>query len=338
MGIALTNIEVNQFAEAEEVLRRAVARLESGSKTRRFRTSLAEAFHNLGFVLVRSHRYKEAAEISMRAQEIEAELLTEHPNDIKLRRLQINTLELLSECNYRLGHWVSAESSLNRAINSIEALIADGTGISADRMLLAHTKSNLGEVLSKLGRTREAGQVYREASVIAKAVLDHQPDDQRSRQLLHNSLHALQRIAREMGNDSEVVEAQRELDHLNATDPAKIALDARLAVVLAGEGPKVNTERLRLAYHAYERKHYYASARLFADALETESALADDRARQHPYNAACAAALALANSPSPTLPADGEGAKVDGEGANSIPPSAGGQRALVSTQFGSHGK
>ncbi len=45
---------------------------------------------------------------------------------------------------------------------------------------------------------------------------------------------------------------------------------------------------------AYDTTRYAAAARLFAEALEDDPKLAADRRTQHPYNAACCAALAAA--------------------------------------------
>ena len=56
--------------------------------------------------------------------------------------------------------------------------------------------------------------------------------------------------------------------------------------------PKNNPERLALAQAAYDTGRYSAAARLWAEALESDRKIADDRRLQHRYNAACAAALA----------------------------------------------
>src|SRR5205823_6449826 len=56
--------------------------------------------------------------------------------------------------------------------------------------------------------------------------------------------------------------------------------------------PKDNAERLALAQRVYDTKRYLTAARLWADALAADPKLAEDRQAQHPYNAACAAALA----------------------------------------------
>jgi hypothetical protein len=105
--------------------------------------------------------------------------------------------------------------------------------------------------------------------------------------------------AKALGNDGEASAAQRELDELAATDPAKAALDHRLAAVIRGETPKDNLDRLQLAYRAYEKKLYAVSARLYRQALDADPKLADDRQSQHRYNAACAPALAATSGTSP---------------------------------------
>ena len=65
-------------------------------------------------------------------------------------------------------------------------------------------------------------------------------------------------------------------------DPAKAALDARLAAVLKGkETPRNDAERIQLAYRAYEKALHASSARLFAEALANDPKLADDRQTQH---------------------------------------------------------
>jgi hypothetical protein len=71
------------------------------------------------------------------------------------------------------------------------------------------------------------------------------------------------------------------------------ALAKRLPALLKGEDrPKDVPERLVLAQMCYDTKRYAAAARFWAEALEADPKLGDDRRAQHRYNAACAAALA----------------------------------------------
>ncbi len=67
--------------------------------------------------------------------------------------------------------------------------------------------------------------------------------------------------------------------------------------------PRNVNEQLELANVAYDLKYYAASAVLWKEALESQPKLGKNRQTQHPYNAACAAALAAAgqgvNNPPP---------------------------------------
>ena len=75
--------------------------------------------------------------------------------------------------------------------------------------------------------------------------------------------------------------------------------------MLRGEDqPKDNAERLTFAQMAYDRKHFAAAARLWAEALASDPKLGDDRQAGHRYNAACAAALAAAGQGKDEPPPD----------------------------------
>jgi hypothetical protein len=91
---------------------------------------------------------------------------------------------------------------------------------------------------------------------------------------------------------------------LKATDPRFVALDARLGAVQKGGAPKDNPERLALAQRAYDLNRFATATKLLSEALDTDPKLGIDRQFQHRYNAACAAALALAGQgEEPTLDA-----------------------------------
>ena len=83
------------------------------------------------------------------------------------------------------------------------------------------------------------------------------------------------------------------------------ALAERLPAVLKGEDrPKDVVERLTLAQMCYDTKHPAAATRFWAEALEADPKLGDDRRAQHRYNAACAAALAAAGQAKDDPPPD----------------------------------
>ena len=83
------------------------------------------------------------------------------------------------------------------------------------------------------------------------------------------------------------------------------ALAERLPALLKGEDhPRDIAERLTLAQMCYDTKRYAAAARFWAEALQADPKLGDDRETQHRYNAACAAALAAAGQGKDDPPPD----------------------------------
>jgi hypothetical protein len=65
-------------------------------------------------------------------------------------------------------------------------------------------------------------------------------------------------------------------------------------VLRGGDTPRDGPERLTFAQLCIDNRLYAAAARLFAEALEADPKLGDDRQAQHRYIAAGAAALAIA--------------------------------------------
>jgi tetratricopeptide (TPR) repeat protein len=73
------------------------------------------------------------------------------------------------------------------------------------------------------------------------------------------------------------------------------ALVDRLPAVLKGDdSPRDAAERLSFAQMAYDTRRFVAASRLWAEALESDPALAGDRQAQYRYHAACSASLAAA--------------------------------------------
>ena len=122
------------------------------------------------------------------------------------------------------------------------------------------------------------------------------PSEQIYRQYVSKYLRLLIKVATALGNQDELLAAQRELDELNDTDPGFAAIAARLNAVINGEPVQNNLERLALAQRAYDTGRYAHAARLWSEALESDPSLANDRHSMHSYNAACAAALVASGS------------------------------------------
>jgi serine/threonine-protein kinase len=157
---------------------------------------------------------------------------------------------------------------------------------------LGGTLNNLATLDLHAKRYEPARTRLREAVTWQKKALAANPRHPRYRRFLASHLRNLIKANQGLGLAAEAGEALRDLEALKATDPRLADLDARLAAVSKGEAPKDNAARLALAQRAYETARHALAARLWAEALDADPRLADDRQAQHRYNAACAAALA----------------------------------------------
>jgi tetratricopeptide (TPR) repeat protein len=167
---------------------------------------------------------------------------------------------------------------------------------------LGATLNNMALIDLDAKRFAQARGRLEQAITWQKRGLAANPRHRTYRQFLRNHLTSLIRAANSLGNTDEARSAQRELDELAATDPARVGLDQRIAAVVRGEAPKDNRERVQTAYRAYEKRLYPASTRLLGEALEADPKLGDDREAQHRYNGACSTVLAAGATTTPALP------------------------------------
>jgi tetratricopeptide (TPR) repeat protein len=183
---------------------------------------------------------------------------------------------------YNLGNALKARGENDAAIAEYRRAIR----LKPD---LAEAHNNLGAALGAQGKTDQAIDEFREAIRL-------KPDNAGAhgnlgRTLLSKgdvdgSIAALHR-ARDLASSNP--DLLRKVENLLA-DAERAR---RLPAVLRGDDrPADVDEELAFAKMCLGKKLDAAAARLFADALSANPALADDRRAQHPYNAACAAALA----------------------------------------------
>jgi serine/threonine-protein kinase len=161
-------------------------------------------------------------------------------------------------------------------------------------------------VLADQGKSEEAAGQFRESIRLRPDVGER-----------HMALAGLLQRAGDYEEAATVIREARQHGVRLTADPwntaewlAKVeplaALARRLPAILnGGDSPKDLAERLDLAQMCYNKKLYAASARFWAQALDADPKLSDDRRAQHAYNAACSAALAVA-----------------GQGKNETPPDA----------------
>ena len=189
-----------------------------------------------------------------------------------------------------------------QALSSYEQALKIHQRLSLEHPESSEFHSELGWTLNAMATVDLAERRFDKARAELTAAIEWQrkalaatPNRPDFRDVLFESLKNLVLAANGLGRTDEADQARRELAVLAADDPAKAPLDARLAAILAGSAkPKDDAERIQLASQACEMALHAGSTRLYAEALANKPSLSDDRQAQHRYNAACAAALAVA--------------------------------------------
>ena len=185
-----------------------------------------------------------------------------------------------------LGNTLKAQGKVGEAIAEFREAIR----LEPD---LAAAHSSLGAALGDQGKLAEAIAAFREAIRL-------RPDFAEAHcglgTLLQRQGHFPEALAEyrrghELGSKRPnwsypSAEWVRRAEHM-------VVLERRLPAVIRGQDrPRDAVEGLTLADMAYKTMRHGLSARLYAEALEADPKLGEDRRAQHRYNAACAAALA----------------------------------------------
>ncbi len=258
-----------------------------------YQDALALSHYNLGELLSATDDFAGARRSYESALAIQRMLTEEAPPGA------IAFQGALAATHNGLGSLLSNTGDLTGARRSYESALAIRRKLGDDHPESPEYASDLGGTLNNLAlldldakRFAEARDRLREAILRQKKALASNPSNPTYRQFLTNHCTALRLAAQGLDDADLLAEAESGLAELNASDPALLALDARIAAILKGEVPEGNDERLALAQRAYDTKRFTLAAKLWAEALESDPQLAADRQAQHPYNAACAAALA----------------------------------------------
>jgi tetratricopeptide (TPR) repeat protein len=238
--------------------------------------------------------YREAVAIGER-------LVRDNPSVTDFQRDLATCHNNIGSLQNHTGHPDLASESYRKALAILEPLAREHPTSPEYASVLGATLNNLASIDQRARRFEQARDRLQQAISWQEKALGPNPKHPIYRLFLGNHLKNLIRAANALGNDNEAKAAQHKLDDLVATDPAKVAIDARVAAVTRGEPPRDNGERVQLAYRAYEKKLFGASAQLYAVALEADPKLCTDRESQHRYHAACSAVLAARAEDSPTL-------------------------------------
>jgi tetratricopeptide (TPR) repeat protein len=254
---------------------------------------LADCHLNIGVLLIETGKLAEALKSNESARAILQKLADGNPTVIEFQ-------SSLANCHNNIGSVLSKTGKPAEALKSHESARAIRQKLARENPESPDFASNLGGTLSNIamievraGRFEAARSRIREAIEWQRKALAANPAHPTYRQFLNNHLSILLAAVRGLGDAEGVAEAEREIAIFRDSNPAMVALDARLSAILKGDqGPKDEAERLALAQRAYDKGLHATAARLWGEALASNPRLGDDRGAQHRYNAACAASLA----------------------------------------------
>ena len=257
----------------------------------RFQYELAMCYANIGIQLRMMDRMDEALKSQEKARSMLEKLVHDYPS-VAAFQLQLSwTYNNLGAQRLAINHWTEALRSFEQAQEIEEKLVRDHPESPDYASVLGGTLNDIATIDFRERRFDEARIKLLRAIDLQRRALAANPHQPQYRKSMSDHLGNLVRTAETLGRADEADQARRDLAELDASDPAELALDARLAAVIQGETPRDNVERLQLADRAYRKTHYASSARLYAEAFANAPKLTEDRQSQPAYNAACAATL-----------------------------------------------
>ena len=276
--------------ESALAIRRKLA--DANPSVTKFQSDLAGSHNNIGNLLNVIGQPAEALKAYESALAIQQKLADANPSVTEFQ-------SDLASSHYNIGNLLSETGQPAEALKAYESALAIRRKLVREHPEFFDFASALGNTLNhiaigdlKANRFEEARIRLRQAVDWQRKALASNPKNPIYRQFLANHLQNMIRAARGLGDSEGVAEAERALAELRESDPANIALDARLIAIHRGDQqPRDNAERLQLAQRAYDKALQADATKLWADALEADPKLAEDRRAQVRYNAACAAAL-----------------------------------------------
>jgi tetratricopeptide (TPR) repeat protein len=270
-----------------------------------FQRDLALSHHNIGLLLHETGKPAEALKAYESARAIRRRLADANPTVTEFQRdlaRSHNNIGVLLRETGKPAEALKAYESARAIQQTLAREHPESPDFASD---LGGTLNNMAVIELNANRFEEAGARLREAVAWQRKALAANPAHPQYRRSLANHMLNLIRAARGLGDAEGAADAARELATLRESDPAMVALDARLAAIVKGDQePKDEAERLTLAQRAYDKALHATAARLWAEALASNPKLGDDRRAQHRYNAACAAALAASGKAKGEPPLD----------------------------------
>ena len=268
-----------------------------------FASDLGGVLNNIAMIDLSAKRFDAARDRLLTAIVWQRKALAANPVNPTYRRFLSSHLANLVQAAHE-------ERDLKEAVTLLRELTSEYPDVSRLPSELGVVLQNLAVMDLRAKRFDAAAAGLREAAIWQRKALAASPTERFPRSRLTDHLENLRQAASGLGLAEEADQAFREINGLRSSAPEAAAFNARLAAVLKGEDcPKNNAERLVLAQLTYDKSLFAASARFLSEALASDPKLAEDRVKQHAYNAACAAALA-ASSQGKDDPAPDDVAKV----------------------------
>jgi eukaryotic-like serine/threonine-protein kinase len=270
-----------------------------------FQSSLGDAYNNLASLLWATEKIPEALLAYHSALPIYRALADANPTNLAFANR-------LGGCQYNIGILLKETGKPAEALKAYDRALTIHERTAREHPELPKFASNVGAILNNAAMIDLDAKRFEEARVRLKQAVSWQrkalassPATTLFRQYLDNHLNNLIEADQGLGDMQGLAETKRELADFRDSNPTKVDLDARLAVILKGDQqPRDEAERLRLAQRAYEKSLPAAAARLWAEALATNPKLGDDRDAELRLRAARAATLAASGQGKENPPPD----------------------------------
>ncbi len=270
-----------------------------------FVDGLGSAHNNIGAVLVGSGRLAEGLKSHESARKIRQKLVDDNPTVPWYQSELAGTHVNIGNLRHATGKSAEARKSYESALAIQQKLARDDPGSPGFQSDLGGTLNNLATIEMEEKRFEQARDLLRQAIECQRKALAVHPANQNFRQAMGTHLVGLIKAYRGLNDAKGAAEVEQEFTRFRASDPAMVAMDARLPGVLKGDQtPRDNSERLQLAQRAYDKALHSSATKLWTEAFTADASVIDDRQAQHRYNAACAAALAGAGQGKDDSPPD----------------------------------
>ena len=233
-----------------------------------FVDGLGSAHNNIGAMLVESGRLAEGLKSHESARKIRQKLVDDNPTVAWYQSELAGTHLNIGNLRHATGKSAEARKSYEAALAIKQKLARDEPESPGFQSDLGGTLNNLASIEMEEKRFEPARDSLQQAIECQRKALAVHPANQNYRQAMGTHLVGLVKACRGLDDARGAAEAEQELAKFRASDPAVVALDARLAAILKGDQtPRDNSERLQLAQRAYENALHASAARLWAEAL-----------------------------------------------------------------------